>query len=386
VRRVLFWMHLGAGVLISCLVLFFATTGALLAYERPILHSADKRFYASGVVSGNAVPMPLDALAAGAMVAVPSPIEMVTVYRDPNLPVEMLTARRTVYLANRYSGEVQGPVSPRLRSFFAEVTALHRWFGLSNASHATATAVKGAAALLFLFLVLSGAVLWIPRHWSRTSVRTSIVPRLDAHGRARNYNWHKVAGFWTALPLAVIVGTGVIMAYPWANALLFRLAHSPVPVRNAENGNPGRRGKGVHALPVRLDEAFVEATRGVEDWQSATLRVPAGNGALNFVVDRSEGGHPEKREQVSVDPKTLVVLHRDNFAGLSRGQRWRSWVRFAHTGEAGGWWGESLALISACGAIVLSVTGVAMSLDRLRRWRRCDHSDSTSNTLAKTSS
>jgi uncharacterized iron-regulated membrane protein len=370
VRRVLFWMHLGAGVLISALVLFFATTGALLAYERPILHSADKRFYVTGVVSGNAVLMPLDVLGVRAMAAVPAPIEMLTVYRDLNLPVEMLTARRTVYLVNRYSGEVQGPVSPRLRAFFAEVTALHRWFGLSNASHATAVAVKGGAALLFLFLVLSGSVLWIPRHWSRTSIRTSMVPRLDAHGRARNYNWHKVAGFWTALPLAIIITTGVIMAYPWANALLFRLARSPVPVRNAENAGPGLRGKGVHALPTRLDEAFVEATRGVGDWQSATLRVPSGNGALNFVVDSSEGGHPEKREQASIDPKTLVVLHRENFAALSRGQRWRSWVRFAHTGEAGGWWGESLALISACGAIVLSVTGVAMSWDRLRRWRR----------------
>jgi uncharacterized iron-regulated membrane protein len=370
VRRVLFWMHLGAGVLISGLLLFFATTGALLVYERPILHSADKRFYVSDMASRNAVPLPLDTLGARALAAVPAPVEMVTVYRDLNLPVEMLTARRTVYFANRYSGVVQGPVSPRLRAFFAEVTALHRWFGLSNASHATAIAVKGAAALLFLFLVLSGAVLWIPRHWSRASVRGDIVPRLDAHGRARNYNWHKVAGFWTALPLGVIVGTGVIMAYPWANALLFRLARSPLPVRVAENANPGRHAKIMHALPDRLDEAFMEATRGVEDWQSAGLRVSSGNGTLNVVVDRSEGGHPEKREQVSIDAKTRVVLHRENFAALSRGQRWRSWVRFAHTGEAGGWWGESVALISACGAILLCVTGVAMSLNRLRRWRR----------------
>jgi hypothetical protein len=37
-------MHLGAGVLISSLVIFFATTGALLAYERPMLHAADRRF------------------------------------------------------------------------------------------------------------------------------------------------------------------------------------------------------------------------------------------------------------------------------------------------------------------------------------------------------
>jgi hypothetical protein len=37
-RRLLFWMHLGAGVLVSSLVIFFATTGALLAYERPLVH------------------------------------------------------------------------------------------------------------------------------------------------------------------------------------------------------------------------------------------------------------------------------------------------------------------------------------------------------------
>jgi hypothetical protein len=29
-------MHLGAGALISVLVIFFSVTGALLAYERPI--------------------------------------------------------------------------------------------------------------------------------------------------------------------------------------------------------------------------------------------------------------------------------------------------------------------------------------------------------------
>jgi uncharacterized iron-regulated membrane protein len=91
---------------------------------------------------------------------------------------------------------------------------------------------------------------------------------------------------------------------------------------------------------------------------------------MNFTVDRSEGGHPDKREQVSVDAKTLALLHREPFTALSRGQRWRSWVRFTHTGEAGGWWGESLALISACGAALLSITGVVLSFDRLRRWRR----------------
>jgi uncharacterized iron-regulated membrane protein len=132
------------------------------------------------------------------------------------------------------------------------------------------------------------------------------VPRVDVRGRARNYNWHKVTGFWIALPLAVIVTTGAVMAYPWANALLFRLAGSPVPARGQEGANTRRHGMGKHALPTGLDEAFAQATSDVQDWRSATLRLSMEAGALSFSVDRSEGGHPEKREQVSIDPKNAA--------------------------------------------------------------------------------
>jgi uncharacterized iron-regulated membrane protein len=316
------------------------------------------------------VPLPLDTLVAGAMAAVPQPVEMLTLHRDTQLPVEILAANRSLYFADRYSGKVQGPASLRIRGFFAEITALHRWFGLSTAHHAAATAVKGATTLMLLFLLLSGSILWMPAYWKRSSLRRGIVPRFDGSGRARNYNWHKVTGFWTALPLGIIVTTGVIMAYPWANAELFRLVRSPLPTRSTENANARRHGVGMHPAPTHLDEAFAEATRDVEDWQTAALRLPTGPSAMSFTVDRSEGGHPEKREQVTVDAKSLLLLHREPFTALSRGQRWRNWVRFAHTGEAGGWWGESLALVAACGAALLSITGVVLSFERLRRWRR----------------
>jgi uncharacterized iron-regulated membrane protein len=240
---------------------------------------------------------------------------------------------------------------------------------LSNAHHAAAIAVKGATALLFLFLLLSGAILWMPKYWTRTSLGIGIVPRVAGHIRARNLNWHKVTGFWIGLPLTIVVLTGVIMAYPWANAQLFRLAGSPLPVRNGDGANPRRHAPAESTFPSHLEQAFALATNGVQDWQSASLRLPAGGRALSFIVDRSDGGHPEKREQVVIDPTTLRLLHQEPFAALSRGQQWRSWVRFVHTGEAGGWWGETLAVVTACGAMVLSLTGVALALNRLQRWR-----------------
>jgi uncharacterized iron-regulated membrane protein len=370
VRRVLFWMHMFTGVLISILVLFFSITGALLAYERPMLRAADGHNYHVDPDRQQTPRLPLDALLAPAAAALPSPIEMVTTHQDPHAPVEIQTANRNVYFVDPYSGKINGPESPRLRNFFAQVTALHRWFGLSNAHHTAAIAVKGATALLLLFLLLSGAILWIPKYWTRTSLGVGIVPRLAGHARARNLNWHKVTGFWLGLPLTILVLTGVIMAYPWANAQLFRLAGSPLPAGNGNAANSRRHASGGSTLPSHLEQAFALATNSVQDWQSASLRLPAGGRGLSFTVDRTDGGHPEKREQVVIDPTALRVLHQEPFAALSRGQQWRGWVRFVHTGEAGGWWGETLAALTACGAMVLSLTGVALALNRLQRWRR----------------
>jgi uncharacterized iron-regulated membrane protein len=366
VRKVLFWAHLGIGVVVSLLILFFSVTGSILAYEAHIVRAADRRSYPLAAEPQSVSRLPLDTLVASGAAAIPVPIDRITVYRDVRAPVELQAANRSVFLVDPYSSKVQGPASPRLRSFFATVTGLHRWFGLANRSHAAATLAKGAATLALMFLLVSGAVLWIPKQITKASLRGSVVPRFDVGGRARNYNWHKVTGLWIGAPLAVIATTGVIMAYPWANAALFRMAHSPLPQRRAER--PGRRPAA--ALPTRLDEAFAQATSGVNDWQSVSLQLTPGSGELSFSVDRSEGGHPEKRVQVALDQKTLRVTRLQPFAALNRGQQWRSWVRFVHTGEAGGWWGETLALLTACGACVLSVTGLALFLNRVQRWRR----------------
>ena len=161
-------MHLGAGVVAAALIVYFSVTGALLAYERPILHAADRRSYTAEPVLPNAVPIPLDELLARAAAALPAPVDSVTIYQDAQAPVEIETATRHVYFVDPRSGREQGPESPRLHAFFTRVTALHRWFGLSNAHHAAAIAVKGAVAVLLLFQLVSGAFLWLPHRWNST--------------------------------------------------------------------------------------------------------------------------------------------------------------------------------------------------------------------------
>ena len=60
----------------------------------------------------------------------------------------------------------------------------------------------------------------------------------------------------------------------------------------------------------------------------------------------------------------------ERFADVSRGIRWRIFMRFAHTGEVLGVVGQTIAGIASLGACVLAYTGAALSWRRWRNWRR----------------
>jgi uncharacterized iron-regulated membrane protein len=47
----------------------------------------------------------------------------------------------------------------------------------------------------------------------------------------------------------------------------------------------------------------------------------------------------------------------------------RTWLRFIHTGEAGGFVGQTIAGIASAGACVLVWTGLALSWRRFQAWR-----------------
>jgi uncharacterized iron-regulated membrane protein len=128
----------------------------------------------------------------------------------------------------------------------------------------------------------------------------------------------------------------------------------------------GRKG----ALQPDLDSAFAAVAAGHPGWRTITLRFePGQKDSLAFTADDGDGGHPAAKTQVVV---TMVrdaelELHETPFTAQPKGQRWRTWVRFTHTGEAAGWAGETIAFVSALGACILAFTGLRMFVPRLLR-------------------
>jgi uncharacterized iron-regulated membrane protein len=368
IREIFFWFHLAVGLVAGAVILVMAVTGALLAFERQITDWAERGYQVAPPAPG-AAHLPVEALIAKAVEGRPGarPASL-TLQADAGAPALVSLGRDKTVFVDPYTGRVLGEGARSVRAFFHRVESWHRWLGAGDAGRDAARRVTGACNLGFLGLVLTGIVLWLPRKWTGRQVRNVAWFRRGLRGKARDFNWHNVLGLWSWAPLVLIVATGVVMSYPWANGLLFRLAGDRPPAGRPGGGEGGERGgrprEGAPGLEG-LDELWARAERRVPGWTSLSVRMPGSARApVSFTIARGDRGRPDLRAQLTLDRWSGEVVRWEPFSSQSRGRRWRSWARWIHTGEAGGWLGQTVAAVVSAGTIALVWTGWAMA------WRR----------------
>jgi uncharacterized iron-regulated membrane protein len=268
-----------------------------------------------------------------------------------------------------------------MRTAMSRLREWHRYMALSGDNRPLGKAISGWSNLLFLYIVLSGMYLWIPRLFSWRNVRAVGFFRRGLQGKSRDFNWHNVIGIWSAVPLAIVVATATPISFPWANALVYRLVGEapPAPARAPERpaaNRPVRSADGDRQTrpPVPsagLDALWARAERQVPEWQSINLRLASSPSApAVFAIDTGNGGQPQRRSTLTLDAATGEVVTWEPFESQSPGRRLRSWSRFTHTGEYYGLAGQTIAGLVSGGAVVLVYTGLALAVRRFAAWRR----------------
>jgi uncharacterized iron-regulated membrane protein len=370
-RKTLFWLHLTAGVTAGIVILLMSATGVLLAFERQMIAFAERDLRASAADAAR-VPLPLSRIVAAATRAVPDgKPSNVIVRSDRFAPVAVAFGRERTIFVNPYTGAVLGDGARRVRGFFEANRSLHRWLLMKGEARERGKAITGAANLAFLFIVLSGLVIWIPRRRTRTGFRNAMFFRRGLQGRARDFNWHHVFGIWAFLPLVAIVFSATVISYPWASRLVYR-AFGSTPPKQQQPANERSGGKLDLALLDRLSTAArSESTRVAPRWQSLSVRLPLSQeGPVTFALDEGNGARPDKRSQLMLDPQTARLVEHKTYAAQEAGQQARAWLRWIHTGEAGGILGQLVAMLASAAAVVLAYTGLALALRRFARLLR----------------
>lgn len=411
-RKVFRKLHLWLSVPFGIVVAVICFTGALLVFEDEITS-----LYYSGVstVEPQREVLPLGVIVEKVEQGLSSGTEVtgVVVSSSPceAYKVNLSKPRRAALYVNQYTGEVQGDY--RRLGFFSGVLRLHRWLMDTKPGDGGIYWGKiavGTSALVFVVLLLTGLVLWLPRNRKMFKNRLKVV---FSKGKNRLwYDLHVTGGFYAALLLLVMALTGLTWSFGWYSDSFYSLflsSESDVSIVTqlpdattgattvshnraaqatlvAENDavsaatflaaqSDGSTGATVKADGVSGATAVANcfAAGKYGSWSKALEAVAAlcpdfaeitvSAGSVSVKYDG--WGNSRASDKYNFDESAGTLLSVQEYAGTTEKSRVRGWVYSLHTGSWGGVIVKFLYFLAALLGTALPLTGYYFWIKRL---------------------
>ena len=372
-RKLWVEVHLWLGLVLGGFLTIFGITGAVLVFQSEIDHLINPAFFKAEVPPG-AQRRSLDEIAQAAMRAAPAHWESggSTAPKDADEnyifgfwieggtppPEEAVSINIAV---NPYTAQVVGrrvfyhAWNPFKHCFIGFFFKLHYALLLGDVG----TTVVGIMALLLVISVLSGLILWWPLDgkWRRV-----LTIKRGASTVRFNHDLHQSVGFYALVVLIAVLISGVYFNLPdqfkWTVAQFSSLTPDPSP-------SPGR----ALAPGVSIDRLLRMAETA---YPGGTLNYFALPDPKTGLLNACYSDVPSLRKYV-VDMRCLtidanrasVVLVADPASG-SAGDTFMQWQWPLHSGQAFGWTGRILVMLSGLMCPLLFVTGILRWLHKRR--------------------
>ena len=374
IRTIVFWLHLTVAAAAGLVILMLAATGAVLSLEETVTGLAEQRYFVAAPEGAQRLP-PEEIAAAVGFTAT-----FLTYRSNPRAAVRVYERQDRYARVNPYTGQVLATGPGGLERFFESAHNWHRWFNVPGGSVRRARAVTGAFNLAFLFLLVTGPILWIPRPVTLRSLANVILLRPRARGARRDLNWHQVVGIWSVLPLAVIAATGVTTSYPAVGDRVFPMVGNAVSA-GAWAAASASGGAGLEEAATPEDSAratdrdlravLATAEAWAPGWRTLILNLPRpADSEVRVEVRGGRAGQPHRTGFLTLDAASGAAHAWETFADHTPARRAQQFLRYAHTGEYWGLGGQLLAGLFSLAATLLVWTGLSLAVRRLRRFVR----------------
>ncbi|MDQ8196531.1 PepSY-associated TM helix domain-containing protein [Pelagicoccus enzymogenes] len=429
-RKIIFWIHLAFGIVSGLIIGALCATGAALAFEHEVIAWAERDITRIAPPQPDSQPLEIDELLSRAKEQlapeVATSLSAIVAQKDPNTVWKIQLGRRDFRYLNPYTGELFESPATGTRQFFRTMFAWHRWLTTSQEHRSTGKAITGIANLSFIGLGLTGLYLWFPKVWKWRIFRSVLLLKTSAKGKARDFNWHNVFGFWALIPILIMAITGTVFSYGWARDLATDLlgpSRSRAPVEQTSETDAPQRGR-----PLSLESRYQIAQSWNQNWESITLPASssrqgrggerqggaAGGQGRRGGQGAGEGGHshggggghshgsvegqnrgggggggnrgggggasgqtisidlagdwfPLSPSRILIDPRSGAILGEDRSSEWPFAAKLRSSIKAIHTGEAGLLPGKIIAFLGCLAGVLLVYTGFALSYRRFFR-------------------
>jgi uncharacterized iron-regulated membrane protein len=380
-RRIHLYLSLAAGLII----MITCATGAILVFERELqelFHPA--RYHVEK--TGNRIS--LDSMASNLKQTVPAArVTGIKVYRDSLRTVEFMYAvkkpgadlqkrksaegERLTAFVNPYTGTVLELYNYR-DSFFYSVMDLHRWMLSGDAGKM----VVGCATFIFLFILLTGLILWWPK--TRAILRQRVRIKFDGGWKRLNHDLHIVMGFYSFIFLFILAFTGLAWSFEWFNKGIYKVTGSsmqivkpPVVKDSAMHLSSVVSLKSRSASLLSLNEVFNIASSQWPDVVFCNIAPPKDSASPYSVsVLPVTAIHESATDMFYIHPHSGELIGSMKWNERNTGQRVRATFKPIHVASIYRIPSKLIGFFVCIMGASFPVTGVIMWLNRTRKKQR----------------
>ena len=379
-RRIHLYLGLAAGlvILIACL------TGAILVFEKDLQMAFNKdRYYVSH--TGN--KLSADSLVSKVKLAFAgAKINNVKVYgnheRSAEINITPAAKKETnatnsqpldkkqgpperqpgyTIFINPYTGDILDKYSYRETGFYT-VFALHRW--LLGGQNSIGKLIVGVSTLIFLFIILTGIILWWPK--TKKILQKRLTLKWSAGWKRINHDLHIVLGFYSSILLFIFAFTGLAWSFEWFNKGIYKVTNSsmkpPPPPASTYLSN---------AKTISFEQALATAFEHAADAEYYNVSVPKDSvGTVNVSVLKNNSVHESATDMLYLDQYSGKLLSKMDFADRNLGARVRSTFKPVHTGSIWGMPSKIIAFIVCLLGASFPITGTIMWINRTRKKKK----------------
>lgn len=254
---------------------------------------------------------------------------------------------------------------------------LHRWLLDSRPSGDGifwGKLVVGVSTLLFVFVLLSGIVIWWPR--TRKALRNSLQIYFRKGWRLFWYGLHVAGGMYAFLLLLVMALTGLTWSFNWYRTGFYRLFGVEAQSSGMGHGNAAagqkKGSKDSHGQKFSHGKKKGDKTA---HWQEVYDCLRAENpGATQITLADGTASIPANRfgniraiDRYTFDSRTGELTGRTLYRDLDNSSKIRGWIYSVHVGSWGGVLTRFLWFLAALLGATLPLTGYYLWLKRICR-------------------
>ena len=377
-RKIHLWLSVPFGLIITVICL----SGAALVFEDEVTELCRRDLYYVEKVSG--APLPVEYLIEKVAGTLPDSVAVtgVSISSDAEraYQVNLSKPRRASVYVDQYTGEVKG--RHERAPFFLTMFKLHRWLldGMKpDGGIFWGKMIVGVSTLMFVFVLISGIVIWWPR--TKKALKNSLKIAVGKGRRRFWYDLHVAGGMYALVLLLAMALTGLTWSFSWYRTGFYkvfgvemkqRAGHGALQTvhgtpQTAHGGKSGRnsseegRGNREHTSPYACWQQVYEELKA---HNAGYKQITVSNGSASVSFERF--GNQRAADRYAFNPQdgeiTEVTLYKDTDAS----GKMRGWIYSVHVGSWGGMFTRILTFIAALLGGTLPLTGYYLWLRRIR--------------------